>query len=70
MTDNRLPLKKLDWDWNEVQLRDKVIFLTKGKYTSTGSFVKRLSLSHNYFIAVIGEFENVVKRKSCNISVV
>ena len=32
-TDNGLPLHKLDWDGNEVELGDKVLLLTNGKYT-------------------------------------
>ena len=40
---------------------NEVLLLTKGKYTSTGSFVKRISCSQNDFVAVINEFGNVVK---------
>ena len=60
-TDIRLPSHRLDWDGNEVQLGDKVLFLTKGKYKSTGGFVKRLSRFQNQFIAIIDEFGNVMQ---------
>ena len=55
-TDNILPLHRLDWDGNKIQLGDKVLFIKKGKYKSTGSFVKRLSRSQDYFVAIIDEF--------------
>ena len=61
-TDNRLPLHRLYWDRNEVQLGDKILFLTKGKYISTGGFVKRLSRTQNSFVAVIDEFGNVIQK--------
>ena len=69
-TDNILPLHRLDWEGNKVQQGDKVLFLTKGKYKSTGGFSNILSRSQNHFVAVIDEFGNVVQRNSCNIRVV
>ena len=70
LIENGLPSHKLNHDRNKVQLGDKVIFLTKGKYISTGSFVKRLSRTQNSFVAVIDEFGNVIQQKSCSIRVV
>ena len=49
---------------------DKVIFLTKGKYTSAGGYVKRFSLSQNHFVSVIDEFGNLLQQKSCNMRVI
>ena len=67
---SRFTFHRLDWDGNKVQLGDKVLFLTKGRYKSTGGLVKILSRPQNHFFAIIDEFGNVIQQKLCNIRVV
>ena len=65
-----IPRYQQDRGGREIQIGQKVLFLTTGKFKLTGGTVIPTCQSNNHFVLIIDNKENKIRRKSYNLQII